>query len=326
MRGLDIPGATVIGNIADSAGGGETPGTDFSDVDLAAEALDSRITYSRAGSLNFWGKKGLLQRAKADVWPLEYQSGVAAGRHEPEPQATNLLAYSSNFNAWTKSGITVTQNATESITGEKTASMLTATAVSYSRVFVTPRLTAGQNTLTLIVKPGKTHYLHGTFEDLTTTNTMRFYADLDSLECSVVVVRGTITGTVSAVKIVGGWVQIVLHANAPADSGYYVFFGPSNAAGAVAATVGDTIYAAFAQLEAGALNTSLIETNGAAATRAAAFAMVSNPGGLATAVREQLTDGKSVNVSFTAVDNAALSGAKSAWGARYIKRVEFLKS
>ncbi len=326
MRGLCIPGATVIGNFSESDSGGETPGTDFRDIDLTAEALDSRITYSRASSVNFWGKNGLLQRAPADVWPLEYQSGVAVGRHEPEPQATNLLANSSNFNAWTKSGVTVTQNATEGITGEKTAQMLTATAASYSRVFVTPQLTAGANTLTLIVKPGKTHFLHGTFEDLTTTNTMRFYADLESLECSVVVVRGTITGMVTAMKIVGGWVQIVLHANAPADSGYYVFFGPANAAGAVTATVGDTIYAAFAQLEAGALNTSLIETSGAAATRAAAFAMMSNPGGLATAIREQLTDGATVNASFPAGGDAALQSAKSAWGTRYIKRVEFLKS
>lgn len=337
MKGLFIPGVTELGASSDSFPSGIViPGAnvitlppgewvDLSDIDLTSSALDYRVSFSCASNHAYYSADGTIQFAAPDVWPLEYRNGVAVGRHEPEPQDTNLLIWSSSFNAWTKAGITVTKNAAPDISGGNTAQMLTASATSYSRVFVSPQLSAGNNTLTLIVRAGSTPYLHGTFEDIGTTNTMRFYANMTTLETSVVVVRGIISGEMTARKLVGGWVMLTLHAVLPADSGYYVFFGPSNVLGGVSAMVGDTIYAAFTQLERGPVATSLIATNGAAATRAAAFAWVKNPGLMAAAARIYYTDGTTHDIALNGAERGSIPQSTKDWGKRYIQRIEYIR-
>ena len=37
------------------------------------------------------GVDGKILISTANKWPLEYVNGVVAGRHEPEPAATNLF-------------------------------------------------------------------------------------------------------------------------------------------------------------------------------------------------------------------------------------------
>ncbi|HAZ7413387.1 TPA: hypothetical protein J8I72_004586 [Escherichia coli] len=319
MKGLFIRGTPIFGNVTNSSS------ADLSDIDMTAERTDPRLIFECLSPRAVIARDGSIQYAPANEWLVEYKDGVAIGRHEPEPQDTNLLIWSSSFNAWTKGGITVTQNAAPDISGGNTAQMLTASATSYSRVFVSPRLSAGNNTLTLIVRAGSTPYLHGTFEDIGTTNTMRFYANMTTLETSVVVVRGIISGEMTARKFVGGWVMLTLHAVLPADSGYYVFFGPSNILGGVSAMVGDTIYAAFTQLEHGPVATSLIATNGAAATRAAAFAWVKNPGLMATAARIYYTDGTTHDIALNGAERGAIPQASKDWATRYIEGISYAK-
>lgn len=61
-------------------------------IDLTAERLSPRITYQ--GPSHFYYDGDQLRVSPADVWPLEVRNGVALGRHEPEPSATNLQVYS----------------------------------------------------------------------------------------------------------------------------------------------------------------------------------------------------------------------------------------
>ena len=63
---------------------------DLSPINLVSPELDPRVTYRCASEHFFWSQDGLLQKAAPDVWPLEYQNGVAVGRHEPEPARTNV--------------------------------------------------------------------------------------------------------------------------------------------------------------------------------------------------------------------------------------------
>lgn len=60
----------------------------LSPIDLTAAAVDPRVTYTGPAHL-FWDASGKLATSTANVWPLEYQNGVAVGRHEPEPAITN---------------------------------------------------------------------------------------------------------------------------------------------------------------------------------------------------------------------------------------------
>ena len=64
-------------------------------IDLTANTLDSRITYSRVGNLSFIQSDGTIGTVADNIWPVEYKDGKAVGRHPPEPTAINYQAYSS---------------------------------------------------------------------------------------------------------------------------------------------------------------------------------------------------------------------------------------
>lgn len=63
---------------------------DLSPINLLSPELDPRVTYRCASEHFYWSPDGLLEKAAPDVWPLEYQNGVAVGRHEPEPARNNV--------------------------------------------------------------------------------------------------------------------------------------------------------------------------------------------------------------------------------------------
>jgi len=79
--GLITPDTALIGGNA--SGGGSSVV-----IDLTAPTLDPRISFS--GPTHFyWSENGVMLESAENSWPLEYQNGAAAGRHEPEPEATN---------------------------------------------------------------------------------------------------------------------------------------------------------------------------------------------------------------------------------------------
>lgn len=80
FSGIWVPGAISIGK-AVKAG--------IKAIDLTAQALDSRVAYSGPSHL-YWDASGRLATSAANEWPLEYQSGVIIGRHQPEPASTNI--------------------------------------------------------------------------------------------------------------------------------------------------------------------------------------------------------------------------------------------
>ncbi|WP_408949756.1 hypothetical protein, partial [Limnobaculum xujianqingii] len=81
--GLIIPNAQVLGIAARKP--------DLSPIDLTTEVLDRRLRFMCASSHAYKGKDGLIHFAGPDECPLEFINGVAVGRHEPEPQRTNLI-------------------------------------------------------------------------------------------------------------------------------------------------------------------------------------------------------------------------------------------
>lgn len=86
-------------------------------LDFTDEALDARISFSRASTKRYVGADGKYYEAAANVWPREYDPYTLAcvGR-VVEGQRTNYLTYSDDFaNAsWTKTGVTITSDAVAS--------------------------------------------------------------------------------------------------------------------------------------------------------------------------------------------------------------------
>ena len=109
--GLWVPGATVLG-LHPLAGGEAVI------IDMTTPTLDSRITYNGPAHY-YWSEDGMLALGSSNEWQLEYRDGVAVGRHEPEPAATNYQVLSRGdtasqvptTNAWRYLGITFSQAA-----------------------------------------------------------------------------------------------------------------------------------------------------------------------------------------------------------------------
>ncbi|PPC63903.1 hypothetical protein C1Y41_04465 [Pantoea sp. ICBG 1758] len=61
---------------------------DLSPIDMTAETLDSRVTYTGPAH-TYLDQAGNLATSAENEWPLEYVNGQVMGRHEPEPSTTN---------------------------------------------------------------------------------------------------------------------------------------------------------------------------------------------------------------------------------------------
>lgn len=69
----------------------------FAPIDMTADTLDSRITYSGPAHY-YWNQSGLLALSAANQWPVEYRNGVRQGRHEPEPLINTWQVYNRGNN------------------------------------------------------------------------------------------------------------------------------------------------------------------------------------------------------------------------------------
>lgn len=81
LKGVKARSVFTIGN---STAGDLTP------INLLATTLDRRITYNGPAH-SYMAADGTIKQSAANAWPLEFSAGVAVGRHEPEPAATNQI-------------------------------------------------------------------------------------------------------------------------------------------------------------------------------------------------------------------------------------------
>jgi hypothetical protein len=92
---------------------------------------DSQLTFTRASTATRVGPDGAIAVVGSNVPRIDYTGG-GCGKLLLEPQRTNLVTYSEQFNnaAWDKSNITVTANAAISPDGTTNADLLNITSVS----------------------------------------------------------------------------------------------------------------------------------------------------------------------------------------------------
>ena len=329
MKGLFIPGVTELGASSDSFPSGIViPGAnvmtlppgewvDLSDIDLTSSALDYRVSFSCASNHAYYSADGTIQFAAPDVWPLEYRNGVAVGRHEPEPQRTNLTSYSENLAAnspyWSiNGGVTgITKTGPNNPYGEKSYAVAVSAIVN-SGVYTRVQVSAGKRyTISVAGISGDSRRMLIGNNYLGTQNVNVNFRQKTSTLSSPFTWRFNDVNT--------EWVR-------------YAFTGDSAESGAPATVIYSAVAlagsysCAMVQHESGAFATSPIITNGIPATRAAAFATVQNPGGLASAIMVHYSDNTSEQLEIpTNSPSIQLPQSANDWGKRYIQRIEYIR-
>lgn len=301
MKGIIIPGALVLGRMSDSG-----DGNDLSDIDLTSATLDPRLTFQCVSQHAYYDSDGLIKFAAPNEWPLEYRDGIAIGRHEPEPQRTNVI---------TDSLLTA-----DVLPGSSSGAADWRSYRATANDFVTAPDGRQARVVTITADGvGSGIYQRASLLNAAFPISISAYCKTSSA-CSVYAERGT-----------GG--RIVFGAAAGWQRGTGVITGAeSSYAGTLVAYStadnknGDTFALCGLQAEAGEFATSpIITTPGVAATRAAAFAFVPNPGLLATAARIYYTDGTTYDIEFSGAASGEIPPASLPWATRYIEGISYAK-
>ena len=292
-------------------------------INLLASTLDSRVVYD-GPQVYYINRNGNLVQSAVNEWPLTFIDGVAVGRVPPENYATNLIAYSSEFSnsAWSRTRITVENDVLSSPLMHSFADKLVATSVNGAHILAQPVIPIGASeySVSFFIKTGglgKSIVQIGTFSSQTNPNPV-----------TIDLVGGVITSAndftrCGILPLSDGW-HFVWTSSTTTSS-------PSNilAACLLADQSGNTtftgndvdgVYLWGAKLEKSAFATSPIITEASPVTRPTASAKVAMNG--ATSIDITYSDGTVVNVP--SVDGyATIPQADSAWGSKYITRIDF---
>lgn len=289
-------------------------------INLLASALDSRIVYE-GPQVYYVNRNGNLVQSAANEWPLTFIDGAAVGRVPPEYVSNNLLLYSSDLSnsAWGKSRVQVSTSPDGILEGGVYA--------------ITPTTTNGAHTVQQIYSG---NFSGGSVYTLSYTAKAYGYnfarlraADESGLigDALVNLDDGTFSSGATGSTIVylgDGWyrfTETVTVKSAGATQLALAIWVFDNSAQSIYAGDGSSgILVSAPQIEKSSFATSPIVTDASPAARQAASAKVVMSG--ATSIDITYSDGSVVNVQ--AVDDyATIPQADSAWGSKYITRIDF---
>lgn len=289
-------------------------------INLLASALDSRIVYD-GPQVYYINRNGNLVQSAANEWPLTFIDGVAVGRVPPEAASSNILIKSSKLSdaSWLKNRTTVSEAADGILNGGTFSLVPTTTNGSHVvQQSVSPAFAVGDvYTFSYVAKAYGYNYAR-----LRAADESRLIGDV-----LVNLADGTFSSgaTGSTVAYLGdGWYRFtetvtIKSAGATQLSlGIWVFQTAT-----VSSFAGDGssgILVSAPQIEKSSFATSPIVTEASPVTRPTPSAKVAMNG--ATSIDITYSDGSTVNVP--AVDNyATIPQADSAWGSKYIIRIDF---
>ena len=290
-------------------------------INLLASTLDSRIVYD-GPQVYYINRNGNLVQSAANEWPLTFIDGVAVGRVPPEEAATNHITFSDDFSSasWLKLRVEVNKDVVSP--GLRNGDAVLDTQVlntHYIQQLVSPEGGIDYTFSVLVNAYGRKFcrvYVGGV-ENLVAPNTVEV-----DLENKAILSATDLTR--SRVDIFNdGWVRVSTRVTTIPNPG-----GIS----AVVQLLSDTrnpsymgdgasgVLVTAAQIEKSLFATSPILTGASSVTRPSASAKVAMNG--ATSIDITYSDGSVVNVPEVG-GYAAIPQADSAWGSKYITRIDF---
>lgn len=289
-------------------------------INLLASALDSRIVYD-GPQVYYINRNGNLVQSATNEWPLTFIDGVAVGRVPPESASSNILIKSSKLSdaSWTKTRATVS-DAVDGFLNGGTFSLVPNQTNDSHLVYqsVSSAFAEGDvYTLSYVAKAYGYNYAR-----LRAADDAGFIADCVANLSTGVIYAGAPGSDIA--ELGNGWyrfTETVAIRQGGASSLLLASWVYNNSA--VGSFVGDGVSGILVcamQIEKSPFATSPIVTESSPVTRTTASAKVAMNG--ATSIDITYSDGSTVNVP--AVDNyATIPQADSAWGSKYITRIDF---
>lgn len=290
-------------------------------INLLASTLDSRIVYD-GPQIYYINRNGNLVQSATNEWPLTFIDGVAVGRVPPEKAATNVVEHSNNLLSTSFSRARTTTTASSLTLFQETyAAKLTATSVSGNH-YINQAEAPEQETrysISAIIKAYEYQSAAVVIGNRAALDNFQYaYVDLAS---GYLISGDTSRSFVS--NLGGGWYHVSMSADTN-DSGGLIYsqinmLSPSNSLTFTGDDVSGFIIALI-QMEPSEFASSPIVTEESPVTRPTASAKVAMNG--ATSIDITYSDGSVVNV-LAADDYATIPQADSAWGSKYITRIDF---
>lgn len=289
-------------------------------INLLASTLDSRVIYE-GPQIYYINRNGNLVQSAVNQWPLTFIGGVAVGRVPPEAAAENRIKFSDDFSngIWTGNRrVTITkvsdsgyENAFSLVVpnSENDNHQLGQTVVldDFSSIV-----------LSVFVKPDGYNIIR-----LRLTDPISLWRDVVINISTGDKISGT--GEYRLTEVGNGWKRLSLYVTPREEAGLskiiYGIWIYSNEGQPNFSGDGESgILAYGAQVEIGDQPSSLIATESNYRARPSASAKVAMNG--ATSIDITYSDGSTVNVP-AVNDYATIPQADSAWGSKYITRIDF---
>jgi hypothetical protein len=233
------------------------------------------MTVVRATTATRVNSAGLIESMANNVPRLDYTDGTCPSLLV-EPQRTNLLTYSEQFDnaAWTKSNTTISANAITAPDGTLTADKLVPSAVlsPYKEIWQNVSTTTGQPyTFSIFAKAGEYTYLQ-LIGNGTGFGSFAFNVDLSTGLETYYDSTGSTVNSRGIINYGNGWYKVFISVNAISTSSNRIapqVIPAGNSVRGVSWTPDGTsgLYLWGAQVEVGSYATSYIPTTSAAVTR-----------------------------------------------------------
>lgn len=282
-------------------------------INLLASTLDSRIVYE-GPQVYYINRNGNLVQSAANEWPLTFIDGVAVGRVPPEYYSENLYINSGDLSSSSLINVTVDSETTSDMFS------VTATTTSGSHYFYQNKQLDAEDhvSFSIIAASNGLNFLRLYIRNSDNSDAGSVIVNIDSKDIQ------SSFGGVASVTDLGDYVSVSISLDASmlssASADYRVMLYASATTGAFPGDGVSGIVVFNPQIEKSAFATSPIVTDSSVVTRPSASAKVAMNG--ATSIDITYSDGSTVNVP--AVDNyAVIPQANSAWGSKYITRIDF---